>query len=43
MHASVILTPFFKPDGPSGGTFWLPSLIFDSIMTPMMEDSPARS
>jgi hypothetical protein len=43
MHASVMLTPFFKPAGPSAGTFWLPSLIFDSIMTPIMEFSPARS
>jgi hypothetical protein len=43
MHASVMLTPFFSPDGPSAGTFWLPSLIFDSIMTPIIEDSPARS
>jgi len=43
MHASVILTPFFKPARPSAGTFWLPSLMLDSIITPMMDFSPARS
>ena len=24
MHASVMLTPYFRPVLPSGGTFWLP-------------------
>jgi hypothetical protein len=24
IHASVILTPYFRPDLPSFGTFWLP-------------------
>lgn len=43
MHASVMLTPFLRPDGPSAGTFWAPSLMFDSIMTPMIPSSPARS
>jgi len=43
MQASVMLTPVFRPDGPSGGTFWLPSLMLDSIMTPIIDISPARS
>lgn len=43
MHASVMLTPFLSADGPSAGTFWVPSLMFDSIMTPMMAFSPSRS
>jgi len=25
MHASVILTPYFRPDLPSLGTFWFPA------------------
>ena len=43
IQASVMETPFFKPAGPSAGTFWLPSLMFDSIMAPMIEFSPTRS
>lgn len=41
MQASVMLTPFFKPLGPSAGTFWFPSLMLDSIMTPTIPFSPA--
>lgn len=42
MQASVMETPFFRPLGPSAGTFWLPSLMLDSIMTPTMPVSPPR-
>ena len=43
MQASVMLTPRFKPDGPSAGTFWFPGLRLLSIMTPTMASSPASS
>lgn len=38
MQASVILTPYLRPAGPSGGTDCLPSLILLSIMTPRIID-----
>lgn len=43
MHASVTLTPYLRPLGPSAGTSWRPALKCDSIMTPVMEVSPASS
>lgn len=42
-HASVIDTPYLRPCGPSGGTSCLPAFMCDSIMTPVMFRSPARS
>ena len=42
IQASVILIPFFKASGPSGGTFWAPSWMLDSIITPVMAVSPAE-
>lgn len=42
MHASVMLTPFLRADGPSAGTFWFPSWMFDSIITPTIAVSPSR-
>ena len=42
-HASVIEIPYFRQEGPSGGTSCLPSLMWDSIMTPMIFLSPERS
>lgn len=41
MQASVMDTPFFRALGPSVGTFWFPSLMLDSIMTPTIPSSPA--
>lgn len=38
-QASVTLTPYLSWDK-SSGIFWLPSLMLDSIMTPMMAFSP---
>jgi hypothetical protein len=32
MHASVMLTPYFKPALPSLGTFWLPDAMLDHIL-----------
>jgi len=40
-HASVILTPYLRAPGPSGGTSCRPALIWDSSMTPVSEVSPA--
>ncbi len=42
MHASVMLTPFLRADGPSAGTFWFPSWMLDSIITPTIAVSPSR-
>lgn len=42
-QASVMDTPCFKAEGPSGGTSCLPALMWDSIMTPVMRRSPALS
>lgn len=41
IHASVMETAYLRPDFPSLGIFWLPSLMCDSIMTLMMASSPA--
>lgn len=42
-HASVILTPYLSPLGPSGGMSCRPSLICDSIITPTIDLSPPLS
>jgi len=42
-HASVIETPYFRQEGPSAGTSCLPSLMWDSIITPVIFISPERS
>lgn len=42
-QASVMLTPCFNAAGPAAGTSWRPSLMLDSIITPVMFFSPAAS
>jgi hypothetical protein len=42
-HASVMLTPCLRFFAPVSGTSCRPSLMFDSIMTPVMLRSPAAS
>jgi hypothetical protein len=41
VQASVMLTPYFSSLSlPGGGSFWAPSLMLLSIMTPMMSSLP---